>query len=232
MRNPGLTDAYIQNNNSINLDEIPVCDIEEYDLADPKDYTCYLRDIKRFVRTSFEYRELIKWLRDALDMRACAVYEKVNNIDTYNISIEIHHHPFTLEDIIVTVVNKRTEERESLDIEDVCQEVMYLHYVMMVGLIPLSKTIHELVHGNFLFIPIDRVFGTVNEFILGYKKYMTPQILELYQENVKASETFKDHEQEYRKLLEVKHLDINIDNQPIPRLEDVLDLVRQMKNQS
>lgn len=174
----------------VEIDNIPEYDIEDYDLMDTKDFNKYISNIERIVRGSFEYRQLIAFLRENMNMNKCSFYENVNNIDTFKIKIHIHHHPFTLYDICIMVYNKRTFYRESLDDEMVAKEVMFLHYNLMVGLIPLAETVHELVHNNYLFIPLDKVMGNYQQFINMYEDFMTPEQIDVLDRNMEFTKTF------------------------------------------
>ena len=150
--------------NSIILNDIPPYEIQDYDVFDDKDFRKYINDVKRCVRSSLEYRQLIQYLRNYMNMNECSFFENINNMDTSKIRIELHHSPYTLEDLVVTVFNKRVFYGEDIDVEDVAKEVVYIHYFLMVGLIPLSETVHELVHNQFLFIPTNKVVGNYKEF--------------------------------------------------------------------
>ena len=60
----------------------------------------------------------------------------------------------------------------------VAKEVMELHYKLMVGLIPLSQTVHELAHSGRLFIPSDKVLGRFNLFVEYYRPFCDAQMLD------------------------------------------------------
>ena len=83
-------------------------------------------------------------------MNKCSFYENVSNIDSNDIKIEIHHEPISLYDICIIVYNKRNFFHENLS--ELLKEVMLLHYKLLIGLIPLAETVHELVHNKYLFI--------------------------------------------------------------------------------
>ena len=53
---------------------------------------------------------------------------------------------------------------------------MYIHYSLLVGLIPVSETVHELLHANYLFVPMDKVFGNIEKFIGMYEPYFEPEL--------------------------------------------------------
>ena len=162
----------------INIKEVPFFDMEVYNLEDDKDYEKYIKDIEREVRRSFEYRAFIKYLRENMDMNKCSFLKGVTNEETFDIKIEIHHYPFSLRDIVEIVYRKRCGYNESLSIQMVSKEVMELHYKLLIGLIPLSQTVHEIAHSGRLFIPVDRVLGRYNLFIDLYKPFCDPQQIE------------------------------------------------------
>ena len=154
----------------LNFTEVPEFDYLIWDLEDQKELNKYFKTIEREVRGSFEYRKLIRFLKENMNMDQCA-FIKTSNNDKYDIKIEIHHYPFTLYDIVELVYHKRVSLNESIDVQLVAKEVTMLHYKLLVGLIPLSTTVHQLVHSSKLFIPVQNVLGRYREFIDYYKQY-------------------------------------------------------------
>ena len=159
--------------------EIPVCDFECYCLEDDKSYKHYIDDIEKAVRRSLEYRKFIAYIRDYMQMNQCAFIQGVDNTETFDIKIEVHHYPFSLHDIVETVVRKRQYYKESLEVQMVAKEAMQLHYKFMVGLISLSETVHEVAHSSRLFIPVDKVMGRYNIFVQYYEPFIDASLLEI-----------------------------------------------------
>lgn len=164
-------------NNIIKLNNVPEFDFVTWDLEDEKEFKKYISTIEKEVRGSYEYRAMIKYLRENMNMDQCS-FIKVSNRDNYNIKIEIHHYPFTLYDIVLIVYRKRLDTKESLEVQMVAKEVMMLHYKLLVGLIPLSTTVHELVHAGKLFIPVQNVIGRYRLFLDFYKQYCDEEQLD------------------------------------------------------
>lgn len=159
--------------------EVPVCDFECYCLEDEKSYKHYIDDIEKTVRRSFEYRRFIAYIRDYMQMNQCAFIQGVDNTETFDIKIEVHHYPFSLHDITEIVVNKRKYYNESLEVQMVAKEVMILHYKLIVGLISLSETVHKVAHSSRLFIPADKVMGRYKIFVDYYEPFIEPGLLEI-----------------------------------------------------
>lgn len=188
-------------NTELKINNVPEFDLLVWDLEDDKELKKYYTTIEREIRKSFEYREMINFLRDNYGMDECS-FLKVSNKDNFNIKIEVHHYPFTLYDIVVIVYKKRIFYQESLDVEMVAKEVTMLHYKLLVGLISLSKTVHQLVHDGKLFIPIDHVLGRYDLFIDFYKPFCDPDQLE-------TIERIKQYSQEQSDLMDTSILNHN-----------------------
>lgn len=214
----------------LEINELPEYDLQDYDLLDQKDFNKYIRDMETTIRRSFEYRQLIAFLRDNMDMNKCSFYENVNNIDTYKIKIHLHHHPFTLYDICIMVYNKRMFHGESLELEMVAKEVMFLHYKLLVGLIPLSETVHELVHNNYLFIPLDKVLGNYRKFIELYEDFMTPEQLDILERNIEYSKAYI--EEKNMRLLSKNYIYIDMTGAyDMPAMSEVIDMMNKKVKQ-
>ena len=212
----------------VNMEDIPEFAIEDYDLFDDKDMKKYFESIENMCRKSFHYQEYIKYLRENTDMNECSFYENVTNVDTFKIKIHIHHHPFTLFDIVYIVYRKRLANNEPLDEELVAKEVMCLHYNMLVGLIPLSETVHELVHNNYLFVPLDKVYGYFNKFADIYEPYIDDEILANLKRNVEYSENYHEElEESNMHILNKNYIYINLDEENRPDYSDMIEAMNQ-----
>ena len=207
--------------------DIPPMDFEDYDLMDDKDREKYISDLERHIRSSYEYRSMVQYLREYMNMNSCAFLPNVTNENSRKIRIELHHSPFTLRDICVIVVNKRMKNNEMLTIESVAYEVMYIHYSLMVGLIPLSETVHELVHTQYLFIPTDKVYGYYKQFVKTYYNYIDPELLDKLDELEKLTVvgTYNDM---YKQVLEKKYITVDMEgNNQFEQLHEIQNLLKQ-----
>ena len=152
-----IPNTYLLNDNLNSNNEKTVKDIPEEimiplepinfisDLEDDKSYKRLIKQIESIVRTSFEYQEFRSYLVNEMNMSTCAYLEGLSSVDSNRIKIELHHTPFTLYDIVEIVVNKHKLEKGVIYLIDIAEEVMELHFRGVVGLIPLSTTVHELV---------------------------------------------------------------------------------------
>ena len=138
-----IENVYVDGGSSVfEINSMDYFDAEQYDIYDQKDYARFIKDTETVCRSSFEYRQLINYLRFSEGMNTCTFLNNVTNIDNTKVKIEIHHSPYTLFSICSAVIKKRLHNKESIDIFDICKEVMWLHYMGYVGLVPLSATVH------------------------------------------------------------------------------------------
>ena len=207
--------------------DIPVMDIEDYDLFDDKEREKYINDLERHVRSSYEYRNMVQYLREYMNMNSCAFIPNVTNEVNRKIKIELHHSPFTLRDICVTILNKRMKNTEMLTIESVAYEVMFVHYSLMVGLIPLSETVHQLVHSQYIFIPTDKVYGYYKNFVKTYNDYIDPELLDKLDEleRLTIAGTYNDS---YKEVLEKKYITIDMEgNNQFDKLHELQESLKE-----
>lgn len=219
------------NNNIIYIpNQIPEFGVQDYDFFDDKDMAKYITDLERFVRSSYEYKGMISYLREYMNMNSCAFLPNITNENTFKIRIEIHHSPITLYDICQIVFNKRQKNNECLNIEAVAFEVLWVHYSLMVGLIPLSETVHELVHTQYIFVPVDKVYGYYKQFINTYYDYVNPTMLDKLDEL--ETLTIEGNNEQYKEVLEKQYIYIDMgDNSQIEQLHNIqLELKQRMSD--
>jgi hypothetical protein len=208
-------------------ENVPDFEFEDYDLMDDKDREKYIVDLERHVRSSFEYRQMVQYLREYMNMNSCAFIPNISNETSRRVRIEIHHSPFTLRDICCVILNKRMKNGEMLTIESVGYEVMFVHYSLMVGLIPLSETVHELVHTQYLFVPTNKVYGYYKAFVQTYYNYIDPELLNKLDELEKLTiaGTYNDT---YKQVLEKKYITIDMEgNNQFEKLHELQDILKQ-----
>lgn len=193
------------------ISDIPKVEMRSPILSD-KDKTRLVKQIERVVRTSQEYRDYIKFLKDNIDMTKCTYFNKLSNKGGKRISIHIHHEPFTLYDITMIVLNKHLSKNEPINMLDVAEEVMYLHYRDMVGLLPLSVTVHELVHIGKVLIPLQVVYGNYIKFLEQYEEWITDDLKNILQAKLIMSREVIDNS-----ILEKKYVYLEVEGFNLPQ---------------
>ena len=172
------------------------------------------KTIEKYIRQSMEYGDLIKYLRENIDMNSCEFFHNVNGAKRKGL-IEIHHEPFDLYTLTSIIMQKHEKEYGFIDELVVAQEVMRLHYVGLVGLIPLSVTAHELVHAGKLVVPLNCVYGRFVQFVKDYFEYIDPVYLAMLNEKIELT---KNLSREDMSILNVRYIYTEIDGFKLPEL--------------
>jgi len=212
MRDPDLEQLYVEPNTELLVDipqDIPKFEYEPYNFYDDRDFNNYIKDLKKYVRSSFEYKtQLIPFLREYMGMNQCSYLPNLTNENRNKIRIEIHHDPIDLETICRVIFRKRLDMNESLAIPAVAYEVLWCHYSLLVGLIPLSETVHELVHNGNIFIDPNRTYGFYKQFIDRYFKYFDPEELETLDKITQKA--LSGDMGDYERLLQTNYVEVNM----------------------
>jgi hypothetical protein len=134
--------------------------------------------IEKQIRNSYEYRAYIQYMKEELDLTKCAILPSID-IKTTPVSLEFHHFPLTLFDITSAVGKSMISESESsISTLDISEQVMREHFENNIGLVPLTKTIHEMAHNGSIAIPFDKINGNYEKFIEKYSQNIEPDFLE------------------------------------------------------
>lgn len=184
-----------------------------YDLSEAKSREAFVKYVKQMIRGSYEYKEMVAFLRKNIDMTKCSYFKKVNN-QLKGITIEIHHDPFTMEDIIYIVLKSFLDNGVDIRPAILAEQVMLLHFQGLIGLIPLTKTVHELVGEKKIFIPIYNVYGDIEEFYRQYHKYMSEDQKAILNKSIKMSE---DLASTRPAVLKKKYIYLDIDGMEFPK---------------
>lgn len=145
----------------------------KYDLNNPKEKDKFIKYIERnLIRPSIEYRNFIGYLRNNLNITKCTFVKEVDTSQLKKVTLEFHHYPLTLYNIVECVLDTLIDKHpgEFINPYDVAELVMIEHYNFNIGLVPLSKTVHELYHSGKKFINLKYVYGQYERFMKG--KYM------------------------------------------------------------
>lgn len=186
-----------------------------------KDKVKLIRKIEQIVRSSMEYKQYVAYLKKEIDMTMCSFFTGISNKESKKVSIEIHHEPFTLFDITQIVLEKWIAESKELNPILIAEEVMKLHYQNKVGLIPISVTVHALVHMGKIFIPLQNVYGDFISFLEEYDPYISDDLKSILEKKLQMSKDV-DNLQDLS-ILEKKYIYLEVDGMSFPQpLEETM----------
>jgi len=149
----------------------------------------FIKNTERLIRQSREYDEYISLLRtNVKELNHDNILSKITSADA---SLEFHHYPFSLFDIVETIMMQHVIDDEKFTSFSIAKEVVDLHYENKIGLVPLSITTHELAHSGNLFISKKQIFGDYSSFKKKYEKGVSADLnrkIKEMEEDDKASD--------------------------------------------
>jgi hypothetical protein len=150
----------------------------------------FIKYIEKIVRRSFEYKTYIGFLKNELNLTKCTFLPMIDINEIKMVGLEFHHYPYTLFDITSVVLDEHMliNGEKHINPFNIAQEIMQLHYQNYIGLVPLTQTIHELVHSGKVFVNLDYVFGNYNKFINLYDSARTDTYNQMMQNLEQLSE--------------------------------------------
>jgi len=148
-----------------------VADFNFTDIYDEKLIKQFTKSTERLIRSSREYNAYIELLRT--NITALNKDNILSNITTADVGLEFHHYPLSLYDIIQVMMLHNITNNISFTSFSLAKQVMEEHFKHHIGLVPLTKTTHELAHSGNLFISKNQIFGDYTAFINDYKDGMT-----------------------------------------------------------
>ena len=193
----------------IRIDEIPDpgFDMKYFDFDEKE-----IKRVETEIRRSFEYRGLIQFIKQNLNINHCSFYEDYSMKN--GLTIEIHHSPYTLYDITEAVMAKSMKNKGFWETFRIVEEVNMLHYQFKIGLTPLNPTAHKLVHAGQLAVHPKIVIGFWKEFYGEYQAYLGDAACKKYEDMI-ALENTNGGEPKIPKILEYRPTTIEIPNMQI-----------------
>jgi hypothetical protein len=155
-------------------------------IYDDQEFKRFVQNTERLIRGSREYNKYVELLRT--NLHALNIDSILSNITTADAELEFHHYPFSLYDIVEIISAKNFLENKNFNTFRVSKEVLELHYKNLIGLVPLSKTNHELAHTGNLFLSSKQVFGDYKSFMEKYNKGISADLVERIKKMEELSE--------------------------------------------
>ena len=146
------------------------------DIYNENAYKKFIKQTERLVRKSKEYNKYIEVLRT--NIPALNYDSIMSNISNADASLEIHHYPLTLYNIVEIVLNHKLINKEKVTSFSIAKEVMECHFKNMIGIVSLSTTNHELAHTQSIFLNKKQIFGEYKRFLEEYADGVNTDIRE------------------------------------------------------
>lgn len=135
---------------------------------DEKEYSRYIKSCEFLIRRSPEYNVWTDYIRETLGYHNCEITGEQHE----HTKVDIHHHPFTLFDIVKGIIAKKLANATPFCSYDISEEVISMHYKLHVPFCLLVRSIHEKYHNGYIRLPMEIVHGDCKPFLDNYLQYL------------------------------------------------------------
>lgn len=156
----------------------------------------FIKATESMIRTSKYYSRYIKYLKEDVGLNFCQVLSNIKQEDeTSDIDIEMHHGPIlTLFDYVSIVIDHKLYNGEPVNTFIVADTIIDEHFKNNVQVVMLSKTVHEEVHLNNIFINTKQAFGDLNAFLEKYKDGISDEQITKINKYIELSEKYDSYD--------------------------------------
>lgn len=164
--------------------ELPFYKDVEY-FSHLENFVNFVKAVERLVRSSNYYKRYIAYLKEEVGLTYCQV---LSNVESEFADVEMHHGPLlTLFDCVEIVTDHMIATGQRITSFRVAKIIMDEHFKHNIQVIMLSKTVHEQVHENAIFINLGQAFGNLQVFLEKYKKGIRPEVVAQINSYIKSS---------------------------------------------
>ena len=137
--------------------------------VDSKFFVKFIKSVEKMVRSNDDYKLWLSTIRDEPMLSQDAF---LYNVGSNVAEIQLHHFPFNLFNVVRNVTDQMLYDDKKVSTFIVADKVIQLHFQGMIGLVPLSVTMHEIAHLGKLNFVRTQIFGEWEAYYEAYKDYM------------------------------------------------------------
>lgn len=159
--------------------DIPELEFDYFsDFENPKSLDKFVKKVEKVIRGSFEYRRFVEAYRTIFTVENCAFFNNIK-VSEKTARLELHHYPFSLYDLVSIEIKKQSAlYMNKVHPLLIAEEVMRIHFTGIVGIVPLSKTVHELAHAGEIFINLKLVKTDYETYVKSNSNYIDEELLD------------------------------------------------------
>jgi len=181
--------------------ELPFYKDAEY-FANLDNFVSFIKSVEKLVRTSEYYKRYIAYIRNDIGLNCCQVLSNIQPDEEDNTELEMHHGPIlTLFDYAAIITDYLLYTGKKITTFMVADLVLEEHFNNNVQVVMLSKTVHEQVGENVIFINLKQAFGDLNAFLKKYKNGLHEEQIEKINRYIELSQRYDSFD---KNVLELK----------------------------
>lgn len=152
----------------------------------------FVKAVETMVRTSKYYKRYIAYIKSDVGLNFCQVLSNIKQDDeTSKVEIEMHHGPIlTLFDYICILVDWSLYNNKKITSFSIANRMLEEHFNNNVQIVMLSKTVHEEVHDNNVFLSTKHAFGDLNRFLDKYRDGLSKEQIDKINKYISLCEKY------------------------------------------
>lgn len=173
--------------------------------ANLDNFVGFVKAVESTVRTSNYYKRYISYIKQEVGLNFCQVLSNIkqDEEDGSNVEIEMHHGPIlTLFDYVTILLDWSLYNNKKINTFNLANKVLEEHFDNHVQIVMLSKTIHEEVHDNNIFLSTKHAFGDLNTFLDKYRDGLSQEQIDKINKYIKLCEKYDSFDKDTLRLRE------------------------------
>lgn len=164
----------------------------------------FVKSVESMVRTSKYYSRYIAYIKTDIGLNFCQVLSNIKQEDEDSkVEIEMHHGPIlTLFDYICILVDWSLFHNKKITSFNIANRMLEEHFNNHVQVVMLSKTVHEEVHDNNIFLNTKHAFGDLNAFLDKYRDGISQEQIDKINKYINLCEKYDSFDKGTLKLRE------------------------------
>lgn len=180
--------------------EIPFYKDVEY-FSNIDNFVGFVKGVEKMVRTSKYYSRYISYIKNDIGLRVCQVLSNIQEEDEKDHLLEMHHGPIlTLFDYASIITDYLLAKEKKINTFIVADILLEEHFLNNIQVVMLSKTVHEQVHENNIFINLHQAFGNLDNFLKKYRAGIHPEQVQKINKYIELSEKYDSFDKDVLKL--------------------------------
>lgn len=169
-------------------------------LEDEKGRFTFIKEVVSLCRKSPEYARYRAYLIEHVELTSCALLGGLSPEEVNSAGLELHHFPLSLFDIVELVLGQLEAEGGRVTTFAVANRVMACHWRGLVGLVPVTQTIHEAAHAGQVTIDLRSVYGAWPHLLEEHRLGVSEALAEKLRAVVGSHESGAGHQQNQQAL--------------------------------
>ena len=160
--------------------------------ANLDNFVGFVKAVESLVRTSKYYSRYIAYIKNDIGLNFCQVLSNIKQDDEESkVEIEMHHGPIlTLFDYICILIDWSIYHNKKITTFSLANRMLEEHFNNNVQIVMLSKTVHEEVHDNNVFLNTKHAFGDLNRFLSKYRDGISNEQIEKINKYISLCEKY------------------------------------------